>query len=79
MKDVLASKVDLERRMAALPTLQQQLLGLAREHGRLTIRGAVAALGANRNTVKSHLRQLIDARRLTQHGRGRGTWYESAK
>ncbi len=77
-KDVLARKVDLERRMAPLPPLQERLLELAREHGRLTIRGAVAALGANRNTVKSHLRQLVEARRLTQHGRGRGTWYEPA-
>ncbi len=77
-KDALAGKVELERRMAALPPLQQQLLALARDHRRLTVRGAVAATGANRNTLKSHLRQLVAAGRLTRRGHGRGSWYEPA-
>ncbi len=30
---------------------------------------------ANRNTVKKHLRALVFANRLAQHGTGKGTWY----
>ncbi len=78
-KDALVRKVELEQRMTALPALQEQLLVLAREHGRMTIRSAVAATGANRNTTKTHLRQLVEARQLIRRGRGRGTWYEPAK
>ncbi|MCP4658382.1 MAG: Fic family protein, partial [bacterium] len=54
-KDWLAHKVKIERRMAPLLPLAQKLLESARQHGRLTLSGAVAATGANRNTVKSHL------------------------
>ncbi len=78
-KDALAGKVEIERRIATLPPLQEKLLKLAKEHGRLTIREAVAATGANRNTLKSHLRRLVHERRLSQRGAGRGTWYELAQ
>ena len=33
---------------------------------------------ANRNTVKVHLRKLVETGRLTKHGVGRGVWYQSA-
>lgn len=33
---------------------------------------------ANRNTIKDHLRKLLDTGRLVKRGRGRGTWYERA-
>lgn len=74
-QEVLEAKVELELRMAALPPLQEELLEIARRHGRLTIAAAVAATGANRNTIKDHLRQLVAGHRLSQHGKGRGTWY----
>jgi len=45
-------------------------------NGRLTVREAVALTGANRNTVKDHLRRLVNSGRLARRGRGRGTWYE---
>ena len=77
-KDALAAKVEIERRMAELAPLAQELLVLARDHGRLTIRAAVAATGANRNTLKVHLRRLVEDGRLTRRGRGRGSWYEPA-
>ncbi len=75
-KDGLAGKVDLEERTSLLPPLQEDLLEVARRHGRLTMASAVAATGANRNTIKSHLRQLVTEQYLTLHGKGRGTWYE---
>ena len=33
--------------------------------------------GANRNTLKHHLRKLVELGHLAQHGsgRGRGAWY----
>jgi Fic family protein len=62
--------------MAALPPLAEELVDFARRHGRLTIGGAVEVTGANRNTVKNHLKKLVESGRLAQCGRGRGTWYE---
>jgi Fic family protein len=74
-KDALQRKLDLEQRMAALPALDEKLVEIARRHGRLTMRSAVEATGANRNTLKTHLRKLVESGHLAQHGDGRGTWY----
>ena len=49
---------------------------LVLEHGRMTVRQAAALTGANRNTVKDHLKRLVNSGLLTRRGRGRGTWYE---
>ena len=56
--------------------LSERLLGLIREHGRLTMRDAVAWTGANRNTLKIHLRELVASGELVLRGKGRGAWYE---
>jgi len=75
-KETLARKVERERLMGGLPPLSEQLLHIAREHRRLTIASAQKITGANRNTIKVHLRQLVQAGNLVKRGRGRGTWYE---
>jgi Fic family protein len=75
-KDTLARKVERERLMSPLPPLAAQLLRLAQEHGRLTIAGAIAATGANRSTIKAHLRQLTELGKLELRGQRRGAWYE---
>jgi Fic family protein len=75
---VLERKVERERLMAALSSLDEALLRLAKDHGRLTVASAVKLTGANRNTVKLHLRQLTEAGRLRLQGAGRGAWYEMA-
>lgn len=77
-KDVLARKVEKERLMTPLAPLSQELLGIVDSHGRVTVRQAAALTGANRNTIKHHLRQLVTAGRLVQLGKGRGTWYEKS-
>lgn len=77
-KDVLARKIERERLMAARSPLTEQLLELARQHGRLTMTAAVKLTGANRNTIKVHLRQLVEAGEMRLMGRGRGSWYELA-
>lgn len=77
-KDVLARKVEKERLLAPLAPLSEELLGIVRSRGRVTVREAVALTGANRNTLKEHLKQLVKANHLVQLGRGRGTWYEKS-
>jgi predicted HTH transcriptional regulator len=64
--------------MASLSALDEALLRLAQEHGRLTVASAEKLTGGNRNTVKLHLRQLTEAGRLRLQGAGRGAWYEIA-
>src|SRR5206468_11168877 len=76
-KNSLAEKVKRERLMTALSTLDEQLLQLARQHGRLTLTSALAITKANRNTLKLHLRQLVQSGRLQLHGHGRSSWYEA--
>jgi len=75
-KQRLEAKIQREKILvAALPELSVQILELTKEHGRLTISQVVQITGANRNTVKKHLQSLVAARHLTQHGKGKGTWY----
>lgn len=72
----LEQKVERERLMlAALPELSLAILDIVRERGRVTIGEIGTITKANRNTVKKHLKALVDARHLSQHGTGKGTWY----
>lgn len=72
----LEMKMDREQVLAAtLPALSLEILDLARAHGRLTVADVVRATGANRNTVKDHLKSLVADRHLVLHGAGRGAWY----
>ncbi len=71
-------EVKIEREhllLATLPELSVQLLTIAREHGRLTVASAEAKTKANRHTIKLHIKNLLIAGHLKQHGVGRGTWY----
>lgn len=52
-----------------------QILELARDRGRVTVAEAAALTGASRNTIKDHLRALVEGGHLSRHGAGRGTWY----
>jgi len=77
-KDMLQRRVEREGLMAALPALSEELLSIAREHGRVTTATGTRLSGANRNTVKLHLRNLVQGGHLKAHGRGKGTWYSLA-
>jgi Fic family protein len=77
-KEVLGRKIERERLMAPLAPLSEKLLSIVLDHGRVTVREAADLTGANRNTIKDHLKRLVDGGRLTRRGRGRGTWYEKA-
>ena len=77
-RDELIRLVEGQHRKTRLPELSVRLIDLAREAGRLTMARAVDETGANRNTIKVHLRQLVAQGRLLRHGGGRGTWYTPA-
>ena len=51
------------------------ILEMAKVHGRITNGQIVDFTGANRNTVKKHLRALVLSNHLVQHGSGKATWY----
>jgi Fic family protein len=76
-KNSLAEKVKREKLMGSLSALDEQLLQLVRQHGRLTLADALTLTKANRNTLKLHLRQLVQAGRLELLGRGRSSWYQA--
>ncbi len=75
-KKRLEAKIERERILVdRLPALSVAILELAKEHGRITIGQIVRITAANRNTVKKHLQSLVTAKHLSQHGKGKGTWY----
>jgi Fic family protein len=78
-KDGLAARLDRERAQQGadtdLPALSVQVLTLLKEHQRLTISDIESLTGANRNTLKVRIRELVAAGRIRQHGRARATWY----
>jgi Fic family protein len=78
-KDALAVRLDHERitqsSEAALPALSLQVLSALRGKERLTIVELAASTGANRNTLKLRLRELVAAGRVRRHGKARATWY----
>ena len=74
-KDELELKIEREKKARAVPGLSAEIFDLAREHGRVSVAFLTRTLGANRNTVKKHLQQLVRQQKLVQQGRGRGTFY----
>ncbi len=72
----LRTRVDREKLLVSkLSEIQEQLIDLTREQGRLTIGGASKLLGVSRNTLKPHFRALVRDGKLALHGSGRGAWY----
>ncbi len=72
----LEKKIKQERLVFGdLPELSVQILELCRDRGRVTVADAAKVTGANRNTIKDHLKALTRAGHIEQHGAGRGTWY----
>lgn len=75
-KSRLTKKLERERLILGdLPELSVQILELCRERGRATVAEVVKATGANRNTIKDHLKALKNMGHIRQHGAGRGSWY----
>jgi Fic family protein len=78
-KDSLATRLDQERQAQGsddgLPELAVQMLALFKSTERLTLAQIEEQLGANRNTLKVRLRELVAAGRVKRHGKARATWY----
>lgn len=78
-KDSLAARLELERGVqgseADLPELSLQVIKALKAKERLTIAQLAEITGANRNTLKVRLRELVTTGRIRQHGKARATWY----
>ena len=73
----LDRKIEREKLvLAALPELSLQIVEFAREHGRVTMAGAMRLTGSKRNTLKQHFRALVSGGQMGRHGAGRGAWYQ---
>lgn len=58
-----------------LPALSVEIVGLIRKNGRQTIAQLADETGANKNTLKVRLRELVTQGRIRRHGKARATWY----
>ena len=72
---ILERKLHRESELLTLPKLSQDILVAAREHGRITVRDIQRLTKISRNTIKAHLKKLVQSCRLIQEGKGKGTWY----
>ncbi len=69
-RDQIASDGDAE-----LPEISLKILALLRAHNRQNIVQITEATGANRNTIKLRLRELVGTGKIRRHGKARATWY----
>jgi Fic family protein len=76
-KTNLAIKVEQEQAVSdvELPLLSVKIIELLKLHERLTIAQIVKLSGANQNTLKVRLRELVSANCINRHGKARATWY----
>lgn len=75
-KERLKIKMDNEKLLLMrLPPLSLEILDLVKKHGQLKNSQIVEITGANRNTVKKHLMNLVSSNQLVKQGVGRGTVY----
>lgn len=79
-KDGLATRVQEARgedqASEALPELSRRVLEVLRRQPRLGITELAALTGANRNTLKLRLRELVETGRVRRLGKARATRYE---
>lgn len=74
-KNSLKRKVEKEKILKSLPKLSEQILTLLKEHEKLSISDFVKLTGANRNTIKSHVFNLVEDNEIQKGGKGKGTYY----
>ena len=74
--DNLAAKVKEEQSLrASLPALSRQILELVKTRSEITVKEIEESTGANRNTIKVHVKKLAEQQYLRQVGQGRGARY----
>ena len=74
-KNSLKRKVEKEKILKSLPKLSEQILILLKDHEKLSVSDFVKLTGANRNTIKSHIFNLVDGGEIKKGGTGKGTYY----
>lgn len=75
-KENLAEKVMEEQTIpASLPALSRQILELVKTRGEITVKEIEESTGANRNTIKVHVKKLAEQQYLQQLGQGCGARY----
>ena len=75
-KDNLAAKVKEEQSLrTSLPALSRQILALVKTRSEITVKEIEESTGANRNTIKVHVKKLAEQQYLRQIGQGRGARY----
>jgi Fic family protein len=75
-KDNLALKVKEEQALrSSLPALSRQILELAKTREEITIKEIEDSTGANRSTIKAHVKKLAEQHYLVQVGKNRGARY----
>ena len=80
-KDHLVIRLDREKEQideSDLPEISVQILGLFDTQDRLNLSKITELTGANKNTIKVRLRELVSAGLITKHGKARATWYVKA-
>jgi Fic family protein len=60
---------------SSLAALSRQILELAKTRGEVTVKEIEDSTGANRNTIKVHVKKLAEQQYLRQLGQGRGARY----
>ncbi len=73
---VLESKIEAEKLITQLPPLSQDIIQIAKQHGKIKVRDVRSITGANRNTIKAHIKELARRGQLEMVGTGKGTWYK---
>ena len=69
-------RIENEKVINRLPPLSQEIVQIARQHGKVMVRDALRITGANRNTIKAHIAKLVRSGQLKMVGRGKGAWYK---
>ncbi len=74
----LEIKMEREKLLhSQLPPLSVEIVDLVKTHGALKIAQIVEMTGANRNTIKKHLADLVVANHLVKQGERKGTVYQA--
>ncbi|MFC1483156.1 Fic family protein [Candidatus Margulisiibacteriota bacterium] len=76
-KDILSNKIQKEKLLitSSIPELSSTIICLVKDHGTLTISQIEKLTKANRNTIKAHLKKLVEKKQLQKHGKQKGSWY----
>jgi Fic family protein len=79
-KDILLDRIHQEKILstADLPVLSRIILKIVKSREQSTISDLVKLTEANRNTIKKHLKSLVETRLTKKHGVKKGSWYSQA-